>query len=698
MRVVLFFLSAAAGACSGESKPQADQFFYNQVQTQVQTNIQDEISSSRQNAITKTVSLASPAVVGINVTEIREYRYQSPYFSDPLFEYFFGLSRPSYKQEIKGLGSGFLFSEDGYIVTNAHVVSNASKVVITLTDGSHYDAKIIGIDEITDIALLKISGKNFPYLKLGNSSEILVGEWAIALGNPFGLFDINNKPTVTVGIVSATGLNFSNMQNRSYRDMIQTDASINSGNSGGPLLNAATEVIGVNTFIYTEGGKGSIGIGFAIPINRVKSIVSELKAKGKVNRSFRTGISIQPIDKGLATYFGLDSKASFIVTAVEPRSAGEQAGLLVGDIILEVNGKPVPSSNELAQIMLELRSGEVLKLKIQRNKKTFNIGINGFGRIGRLVFRQALKQKNIDVLAINDLTDATTLAHLLKYDSTHGRINAEVSVAGNDIVVNGKTIKITAEKDPAQLSWGALGCDIVVESTGLFTNRASSGKHLSAGAKKVIISAPADKDIDATVVIGVNEKTLKGTEQIISNASCTTNCLAPMVKLLHDQFAIENGIMTTAHAYTNDQRILDLPHKDLRRARSAAVSIIPSSTGAAKAIGLVIPELDGKLNGNALRVPIPNGSITDFTALVKKPVSKQAVNDLFKHAATSSMKGILEYTDEPIVSVDIVGNSHSCIFDAGLTLVLGQMVKVSGWYDNEFGYSSRVVDLIRLLS
>ncbi len=326
------------------------------------------------------------------------------------------------------------------------------------------------------------------------------------------------------------------------------------------------------------------------------------------------------------------------------------------------------------------------------------VGINGFGRIGRLVFRQAMNNPNYEIVAINDLCDTKTLAHLLKYDSTHKKFNGEVSVDGTNLVVNGKTISITALRNPEELPWKALGCDIVVESTGIFTSREAAAKHITAGAKKVIISAPAKDKVDATIVMGVNHDSITGKEEILSNASCTTNCLAPMVKVLQDNFGIVQGFMTTVHAYTNDQNILDLPHKDLRRARSAALSIIPTSTGAAKAIGEVIPELSGKLDGFAMRVPTPDGSVTDFTAILSKPATKAEINAAMKAAAEGSMKGYLEYCEDPIVSMDIVGNPHSCIFDSLLTMSSGNMVKVVGWYDNELGYSTRVTDLLDIYS
>jgi len=324
------------------------------------------------------------------------------------------------------------------------------------------------------------------------------------------------------------------------------------------------------------------------------------------------------------------------------------------------------------------------------------IGINGFGRIGRLVFRVGHKDPNIEFVGINDITDAKTLAYLLKYDSTHGRFAQAVSHDESNIIIGGKKLPITAIKDPAEIPWKKLGADFVVESTGIFRDRAKIEKHLQAGAKKVVLTVPSKDEIDATIVLGVNDSALKPEHKIISNASCTTNCLAPMVRVLHDKFGVQYGLMTTIHAYTNDQRLLDMPHKDLRRARSAAVSIIPTSTGAARTVGKVIPELKGKLDGMAFRVPVMNGSVTDFVATLAKPTTKEEINAAMKEAAAGRLKGILEYTEDEIVSADIIGNSHSCIFDAQSTLVMqGHMVKVIGWYDNEWGYSCRVVDLIK---
>lgn len=321
------------------------------------------------------------------------------------------------------------------------------------------------------------------------------------------------------------------------------------------------------------------------------------------------------------------------------------------------------------------------------------VAINGFGRIGRLTFKALLQKENIEVVAINDLTDTTTLAHLLKYDSVHGRFDGTVAATEDGIVVNGTKIRIYSEREPKNLPWGELNIDVVLESTGLFVNEEGAGQHMAAGARKVVISAPAKGNIP-TVVLGVNENTLTGKETIMSNASCTTNCLAPMAKVLDDAFGIEKGYISTVHAYTADQRIQDAPHKDLRRARSGAVSIIPTSTGAAKAVGLVLPHLKGKLDGIALRVPIPDGSLTDLTAVVKRDVTAEEVNAAMKAAAEGPMKGILEYTEDPIVSIDIVGNPHSNIFDSQLTSARGNLVKVVGWYDNEAGYSHRTADLI----
>lgn len=320
------------------------------------------------------------------------------------------------------------------------------------------------------------------------------------------------------------------------------------------------------------------------------------------------------------------------------------------------------------------------------------IAINGFGRIGRLSFRYMLGKPGLEVVAVNDLTDPVTLAHLLKYDSVHGRFPGQILVDGDTLVVDGQRIRIYAEKDPSKLPWADLGVDVVIESTGRFTDMDKAGLHLQAGAKKVIISAPATGEMK-TVVLGVNDDTLDGTERILSNASCTTNCLAPMVKVLDQNWGIEHGFMTTIHAYTADQNLQDAPHKDLRRARAAACSIVPTSTGAAKAVGLVMPHLQGKLNGNAMRVPIPDGSVTDFTAILRTPGSVDQINKAFADAAAGPMKGILEYQADPIVSVDILGNTHSCIFDPALTMVIGHTVKVVGWYDNESGYSARIADL-----
>lgn len=327
------------------------------------------------------------------------------------------------------------------------------------------------------------------------------------------------------------------------------------------------------------------------------------------------------------------------------------------------------------------------------------VGINGFGRIGRNFFRASKGIKGFEIVAINDLTDAPTLAHLLKYDSIHGIFDAEVSAKENALVVDGREVKVTAECAPELIPWKSLGVDIVVESTGHFTDREKAAKHIAAGAQRVIISAPA-KEPDITVCLGVNEEMLDPAKhKIISNASCTTNCLAPVAKVLHKEFGIIRGLMTTIHSYTNDQRILDLPHKDLRRARAAAVSMIPSTTGAAKAIGLVLPELKGKLDGFAMRVTTPNVSVVDLTAELQKDATADEINAAMKKWAAGPMKGVLQYVDIPLVSVDFNGNSHSSIFDATLTKVMEKrMVKVISWYDNEWGYSSRIRDLILFLT
>ena len=324
------------------------------------------------------------------------------------------------------------------------------------------------------------------------------------------------------------------------------------------------------------------------------------------------------------------------------------------------------------------------------------VGINGFGRIGRLVFRaMAAKPAEYEIVAINDLSDAKHLALLLKYDSVHGRFNGTVEAGEKSLIVNGKEIKITQERDPANLPWKALQCQVAIESTGFFTDKASLQKHIAAGADRVILSAPAKDKLDATIVLGVNEETLKPEHRIVSNASCTTNCLAPMAKVLHESFGIEKGLMTTCHAYTNDQRVADQVHSDPYRARAAAINIIPSTTGAAKAVGEVIPDLNGKLTGYSLRVPVPDGSITDLTSLLKKDVTKDEVNAAMKAAADGPLKGIIEYATDPLVSSDIIGNPHSCIFMSEWTTVIGgNMVKTIGWYDNEWGYSNRTAELV----
>jgi len=330
---------------------------------------------------------------------------------------------------------------------------------------------------------------------------------------------------------------------------------------------------------------------------------------------------------------------------------------------------------------------------------TIKVAINGFGRIGRLLYRAALEQKaDLEFVAVNDITDAKTLAHLLKYDSVHGRFDGEVQARGNDLLVNGRELKVLAQKDPAQLPWKDLDVYLAVESTGFFTNREGAAKHITAGAKKVLISAPAS-DPDITMVIGVNDKEYDDKKHnIISNASCTTNCVGPVTKVLHDNFGVEKAFMMTAHAYTNDQRVQDLVHKDLRRARAAAVNIIPTTTGAARAIGEIMPELKGKIDGIALRVPVPDVSIVDLTASLKKDVTKESVNEAFKEAAETSLKGILEYTEDPIVSTDVLHCTYSAVFDAESTMILDKrFVKVLAWYDNEWGFSCRMVEQMEMI-
>ena len=328
------------------------------------------------------------------------------------------------------------------------------------------------------------------------------------------------------------------------------------------------------------------------------------------------------------------------------------------------------------------------------NAADIPVGINGFGRIGRLVFRAAINRGGVDIRGINDLTDAKTLAHLLKYDSTHGRFDGDVNAEGDNLVVNGTKIPIYSERDPARLPWKKVGVRVVVESTGLFTERDKAAAHIGAGAEKVIISAPA-KGEDYTVVIGVNDGGLQPQHEVVSNASCTTNCLAPMAKVLHENFGIVKGMMNTIHSYTNDQRILDLPHSDLRRARAAAVNMIPTTTGAAVAVGKVLPELNGKLDGLSIRVPTPDGSLTDFTAQLAEDVIVEQVNAAFAKAAGAELRGVLEYSEDPLVLQDIIGNPASCVFDAGSTNVVGgNLIKVLGWYDNEWGYANRCADLI----
>lgn len=336
--------------------------------TSLRNNLQDEINNSRRNIITQTVEKVSPAVVGINVIEIRQYRDPFSYFfDDPFFRQFFG-DRGNYRQRVQGLGSGYIISPDGYIVTNDHVAGNASEITVTLTDGSHYKAEIVGTDPTSDICLLKIDGSNLPYLELGNSDDVIIGEWVIALGNPFGLFELNDKPTVTVGVISATGMNLEPLNNRYYINMIQTDAAINGGNSGGPLVNSLGQVIGMNTLIFTAGGvQGNIGLGFAIPINKVKRIVTELKEKGTIDRDFQIGMSIQSIDEGIARYYDLKSTKGVIVTRVVPNSPADEAGIRAGDIILEVEGYKINNEKTIFGVFQEFRVGQTITLKILRD-------------------------------------------------------------------------------------------------------------------------------------------------------------------------------------------------------------------------------------------------------------------------------------------------------------------------------------------
>ena len=325
------------------------------------------------------------------------------------------------------------------------------------------------------------------------------------------------------------------------------------------------------------------------------------------------------------------------------------------------------------------------------------IAINGFGRIGRLTFRNLIESDNVEIVAINDLTATDMLAHLLKYDSAHGRFNGTVAHTENSLIVNGKEITVYAQRDPEMLPWGEIGVDLVVESTGFFRDAEGMGKHIKAGAKKVALSAPASGDIK-TIVLGVNDDQLTDSDTMVSNASCTTNCLSPMAKVLDEKFGIESGFMCTIHAYTSDQRIQDAPHSDKRRARAAAVNMIPTSTGAAKAVALVLPQLKGKLDGYAMRVPTITGSATDLTVQLSREVTAEEINAAMKEAAEGPLKGILMYTEDPIVSSDIVGDKHSCIFDAGVTSAKGNLVKVLGWYDNEAGYSARLANLVERLA
>ncbi len=328
----------------------------------------------------------------------------------------------------------------------------------------------------------------------------------------------------------------------------------------------------------------------------------------------------------------------------------------------------------------------------------YRVAINGFGRIGRIFLRRALEKNNFDIIAINDLTDVKTLAHLFKYDSVHGRFAGSVEVKDNDLLINGKLIRVFAEKDPGKLPWKTLNIDLVMESTGHFLDKEHANMHIAAGAKKVVLSAPPKGSDIKTIVLGVNDNLLTQDDVIISNASCTTNCAAPMIKVIHENFDIESAYITTVHSYTGDQRLHDSPHKDLRRARAAAENIVPTSTGAAKAITLTYPDLIGKIGGAGIRVPVKDGSLTDITCIINKETTVDQINELFKVAANSDLKGILSYTEDPIVSTDIIGDPNSCIFDAQLTHVIGRMVKIVGWYDNEYGYSSRLADLIERIA
>jgi glyceraldehyde 3-phosphate dehydrogenase len=325
------------------------------------------------------------------------------------------------------------------------------------------------------------------------------------------------------------------------------------------------------------------------------------------------------------------------------------------------------------------------------------VAINGFGRIGRVTLRILLERKNIEVVALNDITESAVLAHLFKYDSIHGKYKGTVTSDKDSITIDGQKIKTLGQKDPAALPWKDLGIDVVIESTGLFLDRASAEKHLTAGAKKVVLSAPPKGSDIKSFVIGINDSALSADDKVVSNASCTTNCAAPMVKVLHENWGVETGYLTTIHAYTSDQRLHDAPHKDLRRARAAAMNMVPTSTGAAKAITKIFPELEGKLSGDSVRVPVADGSLNDIACILKKTPTASEINAAFKKAAETNLKHILEYSEEPLVSQDIVGNPHSCIFDSGLTAVIGNLVKISGWYDNEFGYSNRLADLVEKL-
>lgn len=369
--IVLFFFTSQSFSCNYNTNSKDSESVYNNSSIQDKSKLNDEISKSRKNILTETVKNVSPAVVGINVTEIRQYQDPfSSFFDDPFFRQFFG-NRGTYSQKIKGLGSGFIISEDGYILTNDHVAGNASEITVTMTNGKHYKARIIGSDPVTDICLLKIDEKNLPFISFGNSNDVIIGEWVIALGNPFGLFELNDKPTVTVGVISATGMNLEPINNRYYLNMLQTDAAINGGNSGGPLVNSLGEVIGMNTLIFTggSGSQGNIGLGFAIPINKIKRIIDELKTTGKIDRDFDIGLRIQSLDESIANYYNLEDTRGVIITQVLPRSAASRSGLRVGDVILQVDEYKINNEQTLIGVFQEFRTGQTISIKILRDSE-----------------------------------------------------------------------------------------------------------------------------------------------------------------------------------------------------------------------------------------------------------------------------------------------------------------------------------------